>query len=103
MTTATSSIVNNVRLTKDSDWKAWFTKARTEATTLHIWDILNPSLPDSTTPDSTNLLPIKKARAPSPEPVRPQRSVFTLQQKTMKTPSSTTNMTTKPGPQRTML
>lgn len=39
---ANASIINNVRLIKDSDWKTWFAKVCTGASALQIWDIINP-------------------------------------------------------------
>lgn len=38
---ANASIINNVRLTKNSDWKTRFAKVCTEASALQIWDTIN--------------------------------------------------------------
>lgn len=85
---ANANIVNNIRLNKDSDWKAWFTKACTEASALRIWDIINPDLLDPTDPpiptdtDTASFETIaatdtkKTARRPLPKPLLPRRANY---------------------------
>lgn len=85
---ANANIVNNIRLNKDSDWKACFTKACTEASALRIWDIINPDLLDPTDPpiptdtytasfETIAATDTKKtARRPLPKPLLPWRANY---------------------------